>query len=59
MCSSTEYMQAYAKIDVDEKNEIIGYEYINLGKMMDAIKEGMDANEALATAKLHIDPRHE
>jgi len=57
------------QIGVDDNNEIIGYEYVNLGKMMDAIKKGMDANEALAKAKAsygrfaeaarHIDPRHE
>lgn len=57
------------QIGVDDHNEIIGYEYVNLGKMMDAIKKGVDANEALAKAKgsygrfaeaeRHIDPRHE
>jgi hypothetical protein len=54
---------------VNEKDEIIGYEFVNLGKMMDAIKKGVDANEALAKAKGSygrfaeavkvIDPRHE
>ena len=54
---------------LDEDNLIIGYEFINLGKMMDAIKGGMDANEAMEKAKGHygqfenaakyIDPRHE
>ena len=48
---------------------IIGYEFINLGRMMDMIKKGIDANEALAKAKgsygrfagaaKYIDPRHE
>lgn len=57
------------RIGVDEKDEIIGYEFVNLGKMMDAIKKGVDANEALAKAKgtygrfaeaaKVIDPRHE
>lgn len=42
---------------------------MNLGKMMDAVKTGVDANEALAKAKgsygrfaeavRQIDPRHE
>lgn len=57
------------QIGVDENNEIIGYEYVNLDKLMDAIKKGVDANEALTKAKgsygrfaeaeRHIDPRHE
>ncbi|MCX7949196.1 MAG: iron-sulfur cluster assembly scaffold protein [Treponemataceae bacterium] len=57
------------RIGVDEKNEIIGYEFVNLGKMMDAIKKGVDANEALEKAKgtygrfaeavKVLDPRHE
>ena len=57
------------KIALNESNEIIGYEYVNLGKMMDAIKGGMDANEALEKNKGHygqydqavkyIDPRKE
>ncbi|MDO4219157.1 MAG: hypothetical protein Q4C78_04120 [Synergistaceae bacterium] len=32
---------------LDENNEIIGYRYVSLGKMMDAIKGGMDPKEAL------------
>ena len=32
---------------LDENNEVCGYEYVHLGKMMEAIKNGMDANEAL------------
>ena len=32
---------------LDENNEICGYEYVHLGKMMEAIKNGMDANEAV------------
>jgi NifU-like protein involved in Fe-S cluster formation len=57
------------RVGVNEKDEIIGYEFVNLGKMMDAIKKGVDANEALAKAKGSygrfaeavkvIDPRHE
>ena len=56
-------------VALDEDDEIIGYKFVHLGKMMDMIKKGMDANEALAkasgqygrvdnAAKL-IDPRHE
>lgn len=57
------------KIAIDEDGAIIGYKFINLGKMMDMIKKGVDANEALQkasgqygrvddAAKL-IDPREE
>ena len=48
---------------------ITGYEFVNLGKMMDFIKKGDDANQALEKAKGHygqfdnavkyIDPRQE
>ena len=39
------------RIGVDKDSAIIGYEYVSLGKMMDAVKKGVDANEALAKAK--------
>ena len=35
---------------LDENDEIIGYKYVNFGKMMDFIKAGDDANEALKKA---------
>ena len=35
------------KMYLDANNEVCGYEYVHLGKMMEAIKGGMDANEAL------------
>lgn len=54
---------------LDENNEIIGYEFVHIGKMMDMIKKGEDAKVALekATGKYgrfdsatrYIDPRHE
>ena len=57
------------RVALDEEDLIIGYEFINLGKMMDFIKKGDDANEALKKAKgtygrfadaaKYIDPRHE
>lgn len=57
------------RIAVDADNEIIGYEFVNLGKMMDAIKKGTPAEDALNKAKgvygrfsdavKYIDPRHE
>ncbi len=33
-------------IALDEDNEICGYKFVSLGKMMDAIKKGTDPNEA-------------
>nr|MDA3854553.1 hypothetical protein [Bacteroidales bacterium] len=39
-----------AKLGLDEDGQIIGYEFVQLGRMMDMIKEGKDANEALAEA---------
>lgn len=57
------------RIALDETDEIIGYEFISLGKMMDFIKKGEDANTALEKSKgtygrfseaaKYIDPRHE
>ena len=57
------------KIALDEDSEIIGYEYVHLGKMMEMVSKGMEANEALEKAKSTygrfnegvkvIDPRHE
>lgn len=55
------------KVALDENDEIIGYEYINLGKLMDAVKGGVEPNEAyakliatygrFADAVKYIDPR--
>ena len=39
------------KIALDADDEIIGYEFIHMGKMMDMIKGGMDADEALEKAR--------
>jgi hypothetical protein len=57
------------RLALNKENEIVGYEFVNLGKMMNAIRGGTDANEALAKAKSHygqfdgaakyIDPRAE
>ena len=54
---------------LDANNEIIGYEYINMGLFMDAVKKGTDPKDALEGAKKtygryadgvkFIDPRHE
>lgn len=56
-------------VAIDSDNEIIGYKFVHLGKMMEMIGKGMDANEALEKAKGQygrvddavklIDPRHE
>jgi NifU-like protein involved in Fe-S cluster formation len=57
------------QLALDDNNEIIGYEFVHLGKMMDMVKKGTDANEALKKAtgrygrfdeaKKYVDPRHE
>lgn len=56
-------------IGLDADSEIIGYKFVNLGKMMDAIKKGVDPKDAFeknvgtygrfAEAVKVIDPRHE
>ncbi|MDF2989026.1 MAG: NifU-like protein [Eubacterium sp.] len=56
-------------IGLDSDNEIIGYKFVHLGKMMDMIKKGVDPKEAyeknISTygrfdeAVKVIDPRHE
>ena len=38
-------------LGLDDNNRIIGYEYVNLGKMMDLIKEGISPSEALSSSK--------
>ena len=67
--SSVEECRDICKAKGFDPYEIVGYEFINLGKMMDFIKKGIDANEALEKAKGHygqwdnaakyIDPRQE
>lgn len=57
------------RVALDANNEIIGYEFVSLGKFMDFVKKGIDANEALEKAKgtygrfaeaaKYIDPRKE
>ena len=36
-----------SRIALDKDNQIIGYEFVHLGKFMDEIKKGTDPNEAL------------
>ncbi|MBR1985163.1 MAG: iron-sulfur cluster assembly scaffold protein [Clostridia bacterium] len=38
------------KIGLDKNNEIIGYEFVNLGKMMENIKKGIEPMEAIKKA---------
>ena len=55
------------RLALDKDNLIIGYEFLQMGKMMDAIKKGKDANQAMkdatgsygrfAEAARYIDPR--
>lgn len=35
------------KMFLDKDDQVCGYEYVHLGKMLEAVKNGMDANEAL------------
>ena len=35
------------EIALDDEDKVIGYKFIKLGPMLDAINKGMDANEAL------------
>jgi len=57
------------KVGLDEENQIIGYEFVNLGKMMENIKKGLEPLEAIKKASgkygrfdeavKKIDPRQE
>ena len=57
------------KLAIDKDDQVCGYQFLSLGKMMDAIKKGTDANKAMEDAKGHygqfdaavkyIDPRQE
>ena len=57
------------EVGLDEEDNIIGYKYVNLGRMMDGIKKGVDPMEAIEAATgtygrfddavKTIDPRHE
>ena len=57
------------KIALDADKEVIGYQFVHLGKMMEAIKKGVDPKEAYEKnvgtygrfddAASYIDPRHQ
>ncbi|MCQ2329292.1 MAG: hypothetical protein MJZ93_01885 [Paludibacteraceae bacterium] len=55
------------RMALDKDGEVIGYEFVHMGKFMEMVKKGVDANEALEKAKgtygrfnyadKYIDPR--
>jgi len=57
------------RLALDDNSEVIGYEFVHLGKMMEMIQKGTEANEALKKATSSygrfdeatrtIDPRHQ
>ena len=57
------------RMALDANDEVIGYEFVHLGKFMEMVKKGVEANEALEKAKgsygrfkeavKYIDPRNE
>lgn len=57
------------QLGLDSESEVIGYKFVHLGKMMEAIRKGVDPKEAyeknvgtygrFAEAVKYIDPRHE
>jgi len=57
------------RLALDKDDLVIGYEFVHLGKFMEMVKKGVDANEAITKAKgsygrfneavKYIDPRHE
>ena len=57
------------RLALDANDQIIGYEYLHLGKFTDFLKKGINADEALkkatgtygrfADGSKYIDPRHE
>jgi NifU-like protein involved in Fe-S cluster formation len=57
------------RMALDEQDEVIGYEFVNLGKMMEAVQKGGDPAEAIRSctgttgrfqeAARTINPRHE
>jgi len=46
-----EITEGYVRtLGLDANDEIVGYRFVSLGKMLDAVEQGMDANEALEMA---------
>ena len=65
-----EMVEGYiTKMALDENREVIGYEFVRLGKMMEDIRHGIPADEALKKntgrygrydeAASYVDPREE
>ena len=49
--SATSYKRNKDVVAIYHDDEIIGYKFVHLGKMMEMIGKGMDANEELEKAK--------
>ena len=57
------------KMALDDDDQVIGYQFLKVGPMLEMIKKGIDANEAFNKnigtygrfdeAAKYIDPRHE
>ena len=69
-CRYLELSEGYiTRLGLDENSEVIGYEFVNLGKMMENIKKGIEPLEAIKKASgkygrfddavKYIDPRVE
>jgi len=69
-CRYLELSEGYiTRLGLDANNEVIGYEFVNLGKMMENIKKGIEPMEAIKKASgkygrfdeavKYIDPREE
>ncbi len=69
-CRYLELSEGYiTRLGLDDNNEVIGYEFVNLGKMMENIKKGIEPMEAIKKASgkygrfdeavKTIDPRQE
>ncbi|MDR3051123.1 MAG: hypothetical protein LBU67_05325 [Oscillospiraceae bacterium] len=69
-CRYLEMAEGYVlKLALDANSEIIGYQFLRLGPMLEAIKKGVDPKEAyeknvgtygrFAEAASYVDPRHQ
>lgn len=69
-CRYLQLTEGYVtRLALDEGDQVIGYEFVHTGKLLAAIKKGVDANEALSRstgcygrfreAVKYIDPREE
>ncbi len=44
-------------IGLDDNDEVIGYQFVNIGKMMDSIKNGDDPKDSMGKSKVSTDGR--